>query len=417
VLRDLLRPWRDARTWRALAHDVTSLPLGIALFVPTVVLLAMTVGFLVIFPAAIVTLSLLIFGTGAAAAIERSRHAALLDAELRNPVPPLTARSPWGKFKERLRTKARWKEIAYDLVLLPLGALSFALTVGAWAGSLALMSLPFYVSHLPGGTAKFWLFEISTGPTAIGLALLGLVAFVFAAPWITVGMAALHGALGRALLGPTGDAELTARVSQLETSRTAAVDSAEDERRRIERDLHDGAQQRLVALAVDLGTARERMGNDPAGAQQLVAEAHEEAKAALKELRDLVRGIHPVILEDRGLDAALSAVVARSPVPVTLDVRVSERPPPVVESTAYFVVSEALANVARHAHAQHATVTIERAGNRLVVEVRDDGIGGADASGGTGLQGLLNRVFATGGSMHVVSPLGGPTTLIAEIPW
>ena len=137
----------------------------------------------------------------------------------------------------------------------------------------------------------------------------------------------------------------------------------------------------------------------------------------MKELRDLVRGIHPVILEDRGLDAALSAVVARSPVPVTLDVRVSERPPPVVESTAYFVVSEALANVSRHAHTHHATVTIERAGTRLVVEVRDDGIGGADASGGTGLQGLLNRVSASGGSMHVVSPLGGPTTLIAEIPW
>ena len=211
MLRDLLRPWRDGRTWRALVHDVTSLPLGIGLFVPTVVLLAMTVGFLVIFPAAIVTLSLLIFGTGGAAAIERSRHAALLDEDVRNPVPPLTARSPWGKFKERLRTKARWKEIAYDLVLLPVGVLSFALTVGAWAGSLALIGLPFYVSQLPGDTAKFWLFEASADPTAIGLALLGVVAFVFAAPWITLGMAALHGALGRGLLGPTGDAVLTAR--------------------------------------------------------------------------------------------------------------------------------------------------------------------------------------------------------------
>jgi signal transduction histidine kinase len=129
-----------------------------------------------------------------------------------------------------------------------------------------------------------------------------------------------------------------------------------------------------------------------------------------------VRGIHPVILEDRGLDAALSAVVARSPVPVSLDVAVAERPSATVESAAYFVVAEALTNVARHAHATRARVAIARAGDRLIVEVRDDGIGGADPSGGTGLQGLRDRVTALGGTMHIVSPDGGPTTLLVDLP-
>ena len=222
--------------------------------------------------------------------------------------------------------------------------------------------------------------------------------------------------MARSLLGPTQEAELAAQVTLAETGRTAAVDSAEAERRRIERDLHDGAQQRLVALAANLGAAREKLEQEPEEGREMVAVAHEEAKAALAEIRDLVRGIHPVILEDRGLDAALSAVVARSPVPVSLDVQVAKRPPPAVESTAYFVVNEALTNIARHAQATRAHVSIARAGDRLVVEVRDDGIGGADAAGGSGLQGLRDRVAGLGGTMYVISPAGGPTTISVELP-
>jgi signal transduction histidine kinase len=167
---------------------------------------------------------------------------------------------------------------------------------------------------------------------------------------------------------------------------------------------------------MDLGAARERLDVDPEGAKALVVEAHEEAKAALKELRDLVRGIHPVILEDRGLDAALSAVIARSPVPVDLRVDLSGRLAATVESAAYFVVSESLTNIARHAHARRAHVGIVRSGDRLVVEVRDDGVGGADPARGTGLQGLQERVASLGGTMDVLSPLGGPTTLLVELP-
>ncbi|MDP1807620.1 MAG: sensor histidine kinase, partial [Acidimicrobiales bacterium] len=213
-----------------------------------------------------------------------------------------------------------------------------------------------------------------------------------------------------------GEAEvLRQRVASVEASRAEVVDAAEAERRRIERDLHDGAQQRLVALAMDLGQAREKLDSDPAEAARLVTEAHEEAKRALTDLRDLVRGIHPAILEDRGLDAALSAVVARCPVPVNLSVSLAARPPAAVESTAYFVVSEALVNVARHSRATRATVSIAGSENRLVIEVTDNGVGGADADRGTGLAGLGERVEAGGGWLRVISPTGGPTTIMAEL--
>jgi signal transduction histidine kinase len=349
------------------------------------------------------------------AAIERSRLAALLGEPIADPVPPLASRTPWGRFGERLRSRVRWKEIAYHVLALPRGVFTTVTAVMAWGGSLAMVLLPLYVSGLPGDTAKFGLFEVSQGPTAVGIGLAGLAALVFVAPWVSRALARLDVATGRWLLAPR-DTSLGEQVSKLETSRAAAVDSAEAERRRIERDLHDGAQQRLVALAMGLGAARERIEADPEAGRQLVAEAHEEAKAALKEIRDLVRGIHPVILEDRGLDAALSAVVARTPVPVALDVDVRERPPAVVESTAYFVVTEALTNIARHASATRASVSIVRAGDRLVVEVRDDGVGGADPAQGSGLQGLRDRVTALGGNLHLVSPPGGPTTLLVDLP-
>ena len=279
-----------------------------------------------------------------------------------------------------------------------------------------MLTLPLWVSSLPGESAKFWLFEITQGSGALAASAVGLLGVVLVAPWVTVGLATLQLKLATSLLGPNTEEVHAEQVTRLETSRTAAVDSAEAERRRIERDLHDGAQQRLVALAANLGAARQKLDDDPEAARQMVADAHDESKAALREIRDLVRGIHPVILEDRGLDAALSAVVARSPIPVELDVDVAVRPPAAIESAAYFVVNEALANVARHAHATTAQVSIARAGNRLVIEVRDNGQGGADPTRGTGLQGLRDRVAGLGGTIYVISPPGGPTTISVELP-
>jgi signal transduction histidine kinase len=193
------------------------------------------------------------------------------------------------------------------------------------------------------------------------------------------------------------------------------VDAADAERRRLERDLHDGTQQRLVSLAMRLGMARAEHP-DAAQAQQVIAEAHEEAKAALLELRQLVRGLHPAVLEDRGLDAALSGVAARLPIPVRLTVDVPRRPSPTVEAVAYFVVSEGLTNIAKHAQASQAEVFVQRANDRLHIIVSDDGVGGADPAGGTGLAGLAKRAGSVDGTFEIASPPGGPTLLTVDLP-
>ena len=413
----LLRPWRNlGQLWRSLAYLALGLPLGTLAFTVVFTLVMVTASLAVTVVLAVPVAWLTFAAARAFARIDRSRATALLGVEIVDPVPALEAKTWLRRLWERIRTRSRWREIVHAHVLFPVGLACFTVPMLAWPGSLALVLLPLYSGHLPGGTAKFWLFELGPGIGAFGAALLGLVSLVVLAPWATLGATRLQLAMTQHLLGRTSDAEMAALLRRAEGRRSAAVDSAETERRRIERDLHDGAQQRLVALAAGLGSAREKLDDDPAASKVLVAAAHEEAKAALKEIRDLVRGIHPVILEDRGLDAALSAVVARSPVPVRLQVRVEPRPPASVESAAYFIVNEALTNVARHAQASRAEVAIERAGNRLVIEVRDDGVGGADASRGTGLQGLRERVDGFGGNLHVISPPGGPTTISVELP-
>jgi signal transduction histidine kinase len=205
------------------------------------------------------------------------------------------------------------------------------------------------------------------------------------------------------------------RIEQLETTRAGAVDVQEAELRRIERDLHDGAQARLVALGMNLGLAEQKLRTDPEAVRLLLAEARQGATQALEELRDLARGIHPPILTDRGLEAAVADLVARSPVPVTLSVDLPERPPPAVEIAAYFVVSEALANAIKYAAATQLQITIGRAGNSLRIEVVDDGKGGANPAG-NGLRGMRQRVEALDGKLRVTSPEGGPTTVTAELP-
>jgi signal transduction histidine kinase len=193
------------------------------------------------------------------------------------------------------------------------------------------------------------------------------------------------------------------------------MDAAATERVRMERDLHDGAQQRLVSLAMELGRAQAKFDTDPAGARDLIDRAHKEAKEALVELRDLVRGVHPPVLSDRGLDAALSGLAALSPIPVTVTVDLSQRPSLTIESIAYFVVAESLANITKHAHAQHASVDVNREGDTLRVLVRDDGVGGANPTG-KGLTGLADRVSGVDGRLTITSPAGGPTTVDVELP-
>ncbi len=205
------------------------------------------------------------------------------------------------------------------------------------------------------------------------------------------------------------------RIERLEESRAAAVDVQESELRRIERDLHDGAQARLVALGMSIGMAEEKMRTDPEGAQALLAEARTDARQALVELRDLARGIHPPILTDRGLEAAVAALATQGPVPVALSVDVPTRPSPAVETAAYFVVAEALANAIKYGEPERIEIRIRRANGTLIAEIEDDGRGGADPAG-HGLTGLAQRVRALDGRLYIESPAGGPTTVRAELP-
>jgi signal transduction histidine kinase len=227
-------------------------------------------------------------------------------------------------------------------------------------------------------------------------------------------MALAHAGLSRVLLRPTRDA----RVEQLTESRAGAVDAAHDELQRIERDLHDGAQARLVALAMDLGMAERKVADDPDATRELIGEAREETLRALGDLRELVRGIGPSILRDRGLEAAIASLTAGRAQPIDVSVDVGQpRPSDVQEAAAYFVVAESLANAAKHSGASRVSVRVWRdAGNRLVVECTDDGKGGADPAAGGGLSGLAKRVAALDGTLTVTSPPGGPTTIRAEIP-
>ena len=425
MLGRVFDPWRHASTWWILTHLVSDVVVGAVTFAFVVALLATTFGLLITFFLAIPAFWLLMVGSRGFAHVERSRASALLGLELMDPVAPLQAPSWWRRLLERARSGARWKEVGYLLLLLPLGLLDLVLVVAAWCGSLALLALPLYVSALPEGSAKFWLFDVASGGDAWLVSLVGLGGVLLFAPWVTVVLGRLDAVTCSWFLGPDERALQEARVVAAESGRVAAVGSAEAERRRIERDLHDGAQQRLVSLAMELGATREHFDEeDKEEVRARVVHAHEEAKAALHEIRDLVRGIHPVILEDRGLDAALSAVVARAPIPVSLEVDVDPRPPAEVESAAYFVVSEALTNVARHSGATNAAVSLVRAGEHLIVEVRDNGEGGADdggngvasGNGGTGIAGLRERAASLGGSINLDSPPGGPTILRAVLP-
>jgi signal transduction histidine kinase len=229
-------------------------------------------------------------------------------------------------------------------------------------------------------------------------------------------LAALDVAVARALLGPT-PAYLARRVDELERSRARVVDAGEAERRRIERDLHDGTQQQLVSLGMTLGRAKARYAVEPGGIGELLDDAHQQAKDTVTDLRRMIRGLHPPVLTDRGLDAALSAIAVRCPVPVELTVDLDRRPPAAVEAIGYFVVAEALTNVAKHSAASAALVQVRREDLGPVwITVMDNGVGGAHPDHGTGLRGLADRVSAVDGQLSVDSPVGGPTVLTVELP-
>ena len=405
-------------TWVTTGYLLATLPLG--MFWGTIAVTSLTIGVataIVWVGLPILFLSAVLWRLGA-----RSQRALLrgaLGIDIPDPYRPPPPGSLLARFRARLTDPTTWRDLGYLVLLLPLGALWLALVLTTWGVPLALLLTPLWYRLVPAGAGMLHngsgVNLVDTLPKALAVALVGLLLCLGAAHLVR-GMAFLHGRIAAGLLGPTHRAELAASVEEQRAKRAMAVDVAAAERRRIERDLHDGAQQRLVALAMGLGMAREKFASQPEAAKTLLDEAHDEAKRALAELRDLARGIHPAVLTDRGLDAAISALAARSPVPVEVRADLRDRPPAVAESTAYFVVAEALANVAKHAAATRVQVRIAREGGRLLVEVRDDGVGGADPAGGGGLAGLADRVAAVDGRLIIASPKGGPTVVQAELP-
>jgi signal transduction histidine kinase len=354
---------------------------------------------------------LLLWGVRGFGALQRARFRAVLGVEIT--APPRGAAGSWALRPVRAwRAPATWRQLGYHLLALVGGTVGGVLVAACW--SAPVLAVAWFAGLLGDGPGVL---------AGLAAALLS-VAMLLAAPWVARGVARADEAAARVLLGPSRGEELAVRVETLARSRAEIVAATDAERRRIERDLHDGTQRRLVSLAMHLGMARASLTDAPEPVRQVIEQAHDEATEALAELRQLVRGLHPAVLDDRGLDAALSGIAANAPLPVRLRVDVATRCAPAVEAVAYFVVSEALTNVAKHADATHAEVSVERTGDRLHVVITDDGHGGATLSpagtppdgGGTGLRGLAQRAAAVDGTLTVESPPGGPTVITVELP-
>lgn len=338
-------------------------------------------------------------------------------------VPALTAAQRW-RFRQLLGIDIRpagWRR--------PQRRFGYHCLVGTLLGGLETLLLCLLLAGLAAATVYVWIWAVPVPlraeypgyatqgfyVTVAGLAALAPV------PALAAALVRLEMRLGPDLLGPDPSEDLARRVEDLTESRAGAVDAADAERRRIERDLHDGAQQRLVSLALNLGLAKATLTDLPPEVREVIDTAHREAKEAIEELSSLVRGLHPAVLDELGLDAALSGLAARAPLPVRLRVdlppELPQRVARAVEAVAYFVVSEALTNVAKHAReATRVDVTVTRFGEILRVVIADDGVGGADPAKGSGLTGLAQRVRSVDGTFRMSSPVGGPTMMSVELP-
>lgn len=334
---------------------------------------------------------------------------------------PLPARQPGEPMidaqRRWRRSPAAWRLARYQVIRAPACAAAIFVLVLCWWTVIGLLFVVPLRRQPTAPAFTSWIFghgvlgagaEVAAGLTGVAVLLL--------IPRVVRAFTRLDAALAQRMLGPDRAELLAGEVNRLAQSRAQAIDASDIERHRIERDLHDGIQPRLVSLAMQIDRARVRMNRDPAAAEDLLRQAHAGAKDALADLRSIARGIHPAILDERGLDAALSALVAGSPVPVAVSVRLSRRPGRSQEAVAYFTAAEAIANLAKHASASQATLRISDETGALVVEVADDGHGGAVITPGGGLAGLGGRLAAVDGSLTIDSPRGGPTTVMAVIP-
>ena len=337
------------------------------------------------------------------------------------PVPKIESsnRDPgMGRFLHnrwlQVKSGAFWRSTAHHYIKMLLGLIVVAGTIAAICGSI----FGIFAAINPHGVNTFFIGESIDGPARIGVAI-GAVIVLASSLAILWFAPLLDRALDRALLSPARTVALQAEVTELDRARMAGIEAAAAERLRIERDLHDGAQPRLVALTMTLGMAKTKIDSDPERAKELVSEAHAEAKGIVTELRQLARGIHPAVLTDRGLDAAVSALAGRATIPVAVDVRLEGRIGREAEAVSYFVVAECLTNITKHSGATHASVFIAPTEFGVQIVVTDNGHGGArvDRSGRhTGIAGLIDRVEAARGTLNLTSPAGGPTTVVVEVP-
>jgi signal transduction histidine kinase len=408
-LSRFLRVPLSGQTWLNTGYVLLAFPTGLAYFIVLVV--GISVG---------VALAVVIIGLGILAAtlaawrgmagIERALARSLLGVPI--PQPPERHGLPlMDRVTRWLRDPVTWKSLVFVALKFPLGIASIAATGFLGFVALVMLFAPIIVLITPV-TVFGWI--VTSFAEALPLTLIGIPA-VLLVLHLTNGLAWLWALFARVMLGPS-TVQLHERVDDLRDARARIIAAADAERRRIERDLHDGAQQRLVALSLTLGMAESRLKADPDAAAELISQAREEASLAVKELRELASGIHPALLSERGLGPALEALASRAPVPTTVGGVPAQRLPAPVESAAYFVTAEALTNVAKYAGAMSAAVMLTVDHGRLRLLVRDDGAGGADPLKGSGLRGLNDRVEALDGVLHVDSPPGLGTTVIAEIP-
>jgi len=383
--------------WAAAIDLALDAVLGSTFLVVFVVLIATGVGLLPLFGIGLV----LVLGTTSLTRItgwvERERAAALYLVAIVPPVRRVTARTGASRLLVQglldFVDPVTWRTVLHHLISTLLGGIFLGLLSGAYILTLRFVDTPLWLAVSLGALATIVLF----------VALAGL----------------LDRSVAIGLLGRSRNAELRQRAVMLADAREGAVSSATSERLRIERDLHDGVQPRLVSIAMTLGMARSKFDSDPEATRALLDQAHVETKSSITELRQLARGIHPAVLTDRGLDAALSAVAARCSVPTTINVTLTARPAPDIEAVIYFTVAEALTNIQKHSSASNASVDVTERDGRVIVTVIDDGTGGAvigDGLGRGGLAGMRDRIRSSDGMLALDSPVGGPTTITVEVP-
>jgi signal transduction histidine kinase len=414
-------PPHASRATRVLLDTVycfSALFVALPFFVVVVAGLALSVA-LAVLVVGVLVLAATVYAARANAFFERLRLQGMMRRS--SPTPTyqraLQGSGLWRRAAATLRDPQSWLDVLWSLVSPVTAVLAFVLVVAWWslvAGGLTYWVWERYLPHGPDDHGLAHYLGLGDGRTAESLLTLGVgVVALLALPAVTRFAASLHSRLAGALL--CSRAELQEQVARSESGRAAARAAEASSLRRLERDIHDGPQQRLVRLTMDLGRARRRLGEDPE-AVAIIDSALEQARATVSELRSLSRGVAPPLLVDRGLAAAVAEMLTHSPVPVQAGLEVPDGLPPHVETAAYFVVAEALTNVAKHSGASAATVTVARVGDTLRVAVGDDGRGGAHLAKGLGLAGLRQRLLAADGTLTVESPDGGPTLVVATLP-